>query len=330
MRKLRLLERNDGRSLPRRLRREADDYAVNVLGSKVFAPWLYVYAKHRGAFVEGWIPDNFFSRVVVPNVNGALRFVPRFKSFTAAVFDTDLIPDVGYVIDGRSYGPGFVPLAKAAVRDVLFAHGDEVIVKRDDSQGGRDVFFVQADGFDLDALLREAPNAVIQRRIDHHPLFTDLAASEGSTLRLTTVRVPSGSFDVRVAVMRFGSEGGRIIGSVGGYFAVAEATSGRFTEGYRTSDWRLIDRLPGSSRALGSGPIPGYAEACAACLALHAQVPHFGVIAWDVMIDAEERPWVIEWNARYPTPFAPETFLGPLFRGLDWEMLRSIRRTWLF
>jgi len=94
-RKLQLLEKLDGRPLSRRLRREADAYAVDVLGSKAFAPWLYVYAKHRGDFVEGWIPGNFFARVVIPNVNGVLRFAPRIKTFTAAVFDSDLIPDVG-------------------------------------------------------------------------------------------------------------------------------------------------------------------------------------------------------------------------------------------
>jgi len=213
---------------------------------------------------------------------------------------------------------------------VLFSAGDKVIVKRDDSQGGFDVFFVEADGFDLDVLLREAPNAVIQQRIDQHPLFTELSGAEGSNLRLITVRLPNGALEVRVAVMRFGDEGGRIVGGIGGYFAVVDPVSGRFTEGYRAPDWRLMDRIPGRTRALGSEPMPGFSEACSACLTLHARVPHLGVIGWDVMIDAEARPWVVEWNARHPAPAAPETFQGPLFLGVGWETLRPIRRTWLF
>ncbi len=329
-RKLHFLEQVDGRPLTRRLRREADAYAVEVLGSKAFAPWLHVYAKRRGAFVEGWIPDNFFARVVIPNVNGALRFVSRYKTFTTSVFDTPVIPDVGYVIAGRFHGAGFQPIGIDGVRDALFSQGDEIIVKRDDSRGGRDVFFVHADAFDPAALLRDAPNAVMQRRIDHHPSFTELSGAEGSNLRIMTVRLPDGTIQVRLAVLRFASHGARIFGPGGGYYALVDHRSGHFLERYRTSTWRLIDRIPGASRPLGSDAMPGYEAARSACLALHARVPHLGVIGWDVMIDAEERAWVVEWNARHPSADASETFLGPLFTGLGWEALRPVRRTWLF
>ena len=33
-----------------------DEYAVEVLGHKRFAPWLYVYTAVSGRFKEGWVP----------------------------------------------------------------------------------------------------------------------------------------------------------------------------------------------------------------------------------------------------------------------------------
>jgi len=330
MERLSVLERHDGKPLAPRLRRQADAYAREVLGSKAYAPWLYVYAKGRGEFVEGWLPDNFFARVVIPNVNGVLRYMASLKTFTSAVLDSSSIPDVGYVIDGRFYGPGYRPVAKDCARDVLFSRGDEVVVKRDDSAGGRDVFFLRADEFDPDALLVDAPNAVVQWRVDHHPLFTELSGAEGSNLRLVTVRLPDGSLEVRHAALRFGTPDARIYGHGGGFHALVDHETGRFLERYIASDWRLIDRIPNGSRPLGSGLIPGYEASRSVCLALHAQVPHLGVIGWDVMIDADEEPWVVEWNARHPASYGGETFRGPLFRGLGWESLRPIRRTWLY
>ncbi len=328
--RLRLLEHHDGHRLAPNLRRQADAYAREVLGSKAFAPWLYVYAKGRGEFVEAWIPDNFFVRVVIPNVNGVLRYVPTLKTFTSAVLDSTSIPDVAYVIDGRFYGAGYRPVGKDDVRDVLFSRGDEVVVKRDDSAGGRDVFFLRADGFVPDALLQDAPNAVVQWRVDHHPLFTELSGAEGSNLRLLTVRLPDDSLEVRHAALRFGTPNARIYGQGDGFHALVDHETGRFLERYITSDWRLIERIPDGSRSLGSGSIPGYEAACSTCLSLHAQVPHLGVIGWDVMIDAEEQPWVVEWNARHPAAYGGETFRGPLFKGVGWESLRPIRRTWLY
>jgi hypothetical protein len=40
-------------------RKCADDYAVQVLGAKAYAPWLYVYALVSGEFKEGWDPRQF-------------------------------------------------------------------------------------------------------------------------------------------------------------------------------------------------------------------------------------------------------------------------------
>jgi hypothetical protein len=42
----------------------AYQYAIDVLGARKFAPWLYVYTAISGAFRFGWIPANFYRSVV--------------------------------------------------------------------------------------------------------------------------------------------------------------------------------------------------------------------------------------------------------------------------
>ena len=58
------IEKFNNTRLTRAVQKRADDYAVQVLGAKAYAPWLYVYSLVSGTFKEGWIPDNFFGRSV--------------------------------------------------------------------------------------------------------------------------------------------------------------------------------------------------------------------------------------------------------------------------
>src|SRR5262245_29653239 len=56
---------------PQTALRLCDDYAKTVLGDAVFSPWLKVYTAAAGEFREGWIPLNYFERVVRPNIYGS-------------------------------------------------------------------------------------------------------------------------------------------------------------------------------------------------------------------------------------------------------------------
>jgi hypothetical protein len=45
-------------------------------------------------------------------------------------------------------------------------------------------------------------------------------------------------------------------------------------------------------------PVPGFAEARRRALDLHARLPHFDLVSWDVAIDARGVPVVVEANFR--------------------------------
>src|SRR5688572_16788022 len=51
----------------------ADEYARDVLGSLLYAPWLRVYALLSGEFREGWIPDNYYTKVVITQIDQKYR-----------------------------------------------------------------------------------------------------------------------------------------------------------------------------------------------------------------------------------------------------------------
>src|SRR5258708_22238046 len=103
--------------LTQAIRKRGDDYAIKVLGTKAYAPWLYVYALVRGEFIEGWIPDNFFGRCVFPTVNNGLGAFTHYKSLTNVVLKTEALPDIAYRIDGLTYDQALRPIATRDLRD---------------------------------------------------------------------------------------------------------------------------------------------------------------------------------------------------------------------
>ncbi len=54
--------------------------AREVLGSLEYAPSLHFYAAMQGRFREGWIPENFYHLVVVPNISKGFFEISSKKS----------------------------------------------------------------------------------------------------------------------------------------------------------------------------------------------------------------------------------------------------------
>jgi hypothetical protein len=133
LRAVQTIEKYNGKKLSTHLRRIADDYAVQVLGGKAYAPWLYVYALMSDGFKEGWIPDNFFGRfIATKNFPG----VAQFKTLSNLVLKTTALPDVAYYIDGIFYNREFKATDAAAVRRAIAGTIPSIFAKKDQSGRG--------------------------------------------------------------------------------------------------------------------------------------------------------------------------------------------------
>jgi hypothetical protein len=95
MKAVRVIETCNSQELTPALKKIADEYSRDIFGSRRYAPWLYVYSLVNGQFKEGWIPDNFFGKIVCPRVNKELVAVTGFKTFSNVVLRTNALPDIG-------------------------------------------------------------------------------------------------------------------------------------------------------------------------------------------------------------------------------------------
>lgn len=314
-----ILDTANSRKLAAIHKRRADEYAVEVLGERAYAPWLYVYAAMAGDFREGWIPDNFFGRVVVPKVSKELGYVTGLKTLSAQILQSDAIPDLAYHIDGVFYARDFSVIDRAALSDLAITSGAHVFVKADRSYQGRGVVKVASRAV-TDTDFKTIGDCVIQSAVEQHAFFENILSGPIATLRITTVKTPAGMIEPRASFVRIGRRGSDRIGDTSVCVSVVD-TDGRLDEvGYY--HWHRLDKHPDSGVSFGGTCIPEFAKAVTLCVELHSRVPHFGVVGWDVAISKDGAVKIFEWNGGHCDIKFSEATVGPCFKGLGWEALR--------
>ena len=144
------------------------EYSRDVFGSRRFAPWLETYSAYRGEFIEGWIPENYYMRLLLPTL--ARHKNIDAKTITRRILGTDSVPDLAYSINGFWLDRDHRPLEPSKLKDHLFADADAVFVKADRGARGEGVRKVTRDSFDLEQLSRLG-DLVVQSAIVQHPFF---------------------------------------------------------------------------------------------------------------------------------------------------------------
>lgn len=307
--------------LPKPLKTQADDYAVDVLGSKSYAPWLYVYSAIAGEFREGWIPDNYYMSVVLPAIEGRYAQLSDMRSVTARIFEHEKeIPDCGYVVRGRMFNASLEPVTSLEeFTGLVFAGVERVVFKADGSDQGRGVQILDRDRFTQ--IAEALPDGVIQPFIDQHEAFAEATSRSVGTLRMTSVVEPDGQITVRTAFMRFGRDTDEYVSGASEIIVPLSSATGAFGQVGYTMDWLETERHPDSGFVFAGNEVPNYAACREAVERLHQRIPVVPVIGWDLTVARDGSVHVLEWNSGHNDVKFSEATSGPCFGGLGWELL---------
>lgn len=326
---VRKIEQHTGDRLTKAMRREADDYARSVFGSTRFAPWLYVYTLVAGHFREGWIPDNYLGRIVMPRANGPLRLIGDYKTFSNIALRTDMLPDIAYFIKGNLYDRTMSPIDAHEIRDLLPAGQNDVFVKQDDSSRGVGVQRISCDALN-DDFFRGLENCAIQIPVEQHPYFEEFTSVSVATVRINTVRELDGSFGYRAPYLRFGCGDSAWIQANSSLQISILSDDGDLDPIGYDQDFLSRTTHPDTGANFENKRVPKFAEIAAACVDLHSKMPHLGLVGWDVTIDRDEKVKIFEWNTDHPGIKLAESTIGPCFTGLGWEKLKDVPQALTF
>lgn len=301
--------------------RECDDYAIDILGDKKYAPWLHVYSAVAGQFKPGWIPANFYEPQVIPNTNGHYGACATLKPLNSMFFQAAEFPDLGSFVNGLFLDTSYQVYSPHDFKELLFRDCERVIFKADQTLRGEGIHFFDKTSFNLEDL-EEFGNGIFQRYVDQHPIFNEYTPKSVATIRITTAINDDGKVSARGSYLRLGAENDTHVQSATAIMIPVDLETGMLDKlGYRP-DWTTTLSHPGSRKKFEDVTLPNYRKCVDVVTALHLKVPFVRCIGWDVIIDKKGEVVILEWNGKHNGIKFTEATQGPCFTDMGWEKFR--------
>lgn len=299
--------------------RQIEIYAKEKLGSIRYAPWLKAYAVYQGEFKEGWIPDNYFHRYVLPLKNGFHSSISDLRHLAKRILKADEMPDLGYFVRGCLITVDDQLMNKVQVKDYFFSKTPQVILKTNSSMRGQGFYRLTEKDFDV---LDESKmgDFVVQLPIHQHEWYSRFSPDSVATLRITTVKSWGKPAKKMAAFMRFGRDGVDRV-SASSRLVVGVSTDGCLGRFSLDSDWNLLEYHPDSKIGWEGEKIPDFDQMVKKCEVLHDLEATMGIIGWDLVMDQSGKIQLMEWNTGYPGVVHSEMTTGPNFLETDWSDL---------
>ncbi|CAM4144597.1 sugar-transfer associated ATP-grasp domain-containing protein [Zobellia nedashkovskayae] len=308
--------------LDSKIKKRADEYAIEILGWKGFSPWLHTYSAINGRFLEGWIPDNYYGKIVIPKIQGAYGKISFLKPLCNRLLNIEASPEIASYINGFWFDNNLQPISKLLVKDVIFKHTNQVICKLDQSYQGRGIFQIEKKDFDI-SLIEKKGNCVIQGYIEQHSFFDEFIPDSVATIRITTVIDNQNKISVRASYLRLGRLNETHVKSVSHVRVPIDSTNGTLKDMGYLANWQTTTIHPDSKVTFLSKTIPQYQESVNLVLNLHERMPMVRSIGWDIIINNDNKPVLMEWNGYSNDIKFSEATQGPSFTGLGWENLHK-------
>jgi len=315
-----VVENQKGEQLDPAVIRVCDDYARDVFGWEGYADWLYAYSAMAGTFKEGWIPYNYYTKVVLPRTKQDMRGLSDLRVIESTLFDTDLFPTIACYANGLFTTKSFEIIPPDAVKEYLFQHGDRVVFKLHTSMQGRGVFVYTEEDFDVDVVVK-AGNGVFQSYARQHRFFDQFNTNSVANLRLATVVDDKGQVSCRAGYLRFSLDAKATVSiHTSLKVPIDLATWQLHSEAYR-HDWYAVTQKTESGFEFGGATIPGLDKSIAVVCDLQKKLPFCRSVGWDICIGPDEETQVLEWNTKRNSITFFEATVGPCFADLGWENL---------
>ena len=323
------------KELTKEQKKEIQDFYSNLLGYHIPLDYHKYFTSRTGIYSKLYFPTSIYKTDIV----GRLNVYPLKRAYTDKNISDIILPNIHQPkvflknMNGYFYFEGKPVDRNDAIR--LCSNLGEVIIKP--SLTGRGVgvskITIQNGLTNLDEKsIQEVfdvykEDYLIEELIRQHPLMTALNPSSINTIRIVTYRNEM-EIVVVYTVIRIGRKDKPIDNeSAGGISTIInqDGTLGKYAYGSPGND--NIEFTDSGVRLEGY-MIPSFSNAIDMVKKAHYQLPYFKLMGWDIAIEEDGTPTMIEFNT---TPDLSQSANGPAF-GEYTEMIlkeaKSRNNTW--
>jgi hypothetical protein len=289
--------------IPRKVNSYFKKYGFNISNA-----YSYLYPLYNRLHSEKYISPSLYYYYINPtlcNLNFTHAYID--KSHYGKLFPNVNQPYCVFKnINGRFYNNEDLEIsAQDAIRLIGSEKEDLIIKPSINSGGGNGVSIFHPSDFSVLQNFRK--NYIVQRRVMQHENMCRLNDFSLNTCRIVTLRVPhSGKYVILGSAVRFGS---------GKDFRDNACAGGGFS---KINENGIVDRriykfrqnnVPDRDFDL---KIPCFEDVMHLCLSLASQTPYMDLIGWDIALDQDGKPTLIELNVIPDSEFT-QISNGPMF-----------------
>jgi len=289
-------------------------YAKRRFGSDSYWPYLALYTEIRGQFIEGWIPYDYYRYVLLPSFNpedySKLSFI---KTFDYRVFSEFAVKPLYLFISGHLFTADLKIVDNVQLREDLHKYDNYIVIKEEFGMGGKQVSVMHSSEF-IPEKLKVTINYVIQPLIKQHSILNDLYPNSVNTFRVVTFLKTSGIVIIKSVALRFGTDGSVVDNlSSGGQYIYFDSSGNPSKLSYNYLGLCKGDKHINTEFSFADISIPMFDDILEKCKIAHTKYPYTRLIAWDVCINEEGEPKLLEWNTSNPGFSEYESVFGPFF-----------------
>ena len=285
-------------------KKEVQEFYIDMIGKKIPLYCHEYFYSRTGHFTKEYVPNNLYHVDLVPRAN-IHRLQGPFgdKNMCDLLFPGENIAhSILKNMNGYYYFEGEPVSEEDAIR--LCQNLGKVIIKPSRESKGKGVRVFSAkdgitdmDGKTIEQLFKEyKKDFLVQEWVKQHKDMDALNPTSVNTIRVLSYR---SGMEVLIiySVVRIGRKGSVIDNQCAGGISTTIDKDGRLGKdafgGYSSDNIHITD----SGIVLEGYQLPSYNKAIEMVKRLHLKLPFFNIVGWDVAIQEDGEPVLIEFNS---------------------------------
>lgn len=279
------------------------------------------YKKYQKEFsLTRFVPWRYYLDVIDPFFCKAIeaRYIDNKNLYDLFFHELPLPKTIAHFVNGELLSNDYSPMSRSQLVERCREAGNVIVKPALMSNGGHGLFFWNSS-MDDEALINgfsHQSSFIIQEVMHQHPLMSAIHQSSVNTVRLITFFF-EGEVYLLSSFLRMGQNGSLVDNTCSGGLFCGVKPDGRLNSIALSSDGSEYLSHP-QGVVFSEFKVPSF-DRCVSLVKFAA--PRFAdvakIISWDIAVDANGNPIIIETNFGWPNVVHAQIASGPLFGETD-------------
>ena len=285
-----------------------------------------LYSCMHGSFDVRYLPDDLYLTKILRHLNKREYAILTNKCLQPLLFNCPQPETIFMRMEGGYYDASYKVISREQALSLFIQAGDAIFKPATSTHSGKGIqFFSSTDRQEasqfLDHHFEDVTNYIVQKVVKQHPSLAAIHEASVNCLRVMTLLV-DGKARVVATVLKMGAGGSQVDNLGFGGIVCGVKEDGTLRDFAFSANGDRFDRHPQGFDFKGYA-VPSYREVQEMAIEMAERVPYTRLIAWDIAVDEDGRPLLIEYNDSGELGFMQYT-CGPLFGDYTERILSEI------